>query len=321
MIKYEQGTMVNLKSWKEYANEIPLVAVVGLMGEWMTIYACMQQAIKNFDYVIVCGDGITPKAMKMFEKFMSDYSSQVKGRVHLLEMDKIDPWPWVAIARPGVLYEKLEDIPKKSWSKAGFKRFNYARSLFPNSILCSLHSDVIVFDDTGSRIKGRIATIENPFFDSEWFSMVSMYDKHHIAGIVDPISTPGNLVKHSHLRQRTWYDYPGDWGLMGYYASSMLSVGPDPQGSEAECFYPWSKKTQCEKKGFDDSIPHAVHYEWLREKYKDTEHRASEWRTAVLNNGSIDDPELSEKLKTVEDVYFPVKFYLDNSWILRIEET
>jgi hypothetical protein len=162
--------------------------------------------------------------------------------------------------------------------------------------------------------------MENPFFDSEWFSMVSMYDRYHIAGIVDPQSTPGNLAKHPHLKQRTWYDYPGDWGLMGYYASSMLSVGPDPQGSEAECFYPWSRKTQCEKKGFDDSVPHAVHYEWLRERYNGMNFKKNEWRTAVISEHTFNDQNLVEKLKSVENSYFPVKFYLDEEWNLRIEE-
>lgn len=312
--------MIEIEPWSQFSRRLPLVAVVGMMGEWMTIYACLQQAIKNFDYVIVVGDGVTPKAKQMFDRFMSDYDSVAKNRVSFVDLGDMDPWPWLAMPRPGVKYASIEEVPVKSWSKAGFKRFNHARAIFPNSILCSLHSDVVVFGDTGTRVRDRIAGMENPFFDSEWFSMVSMYDDRHIAGIVDSNSTPGNLGKHPALRQRTWYDYPGDWGLMGYYASSLLSVGPDPQGSEAECFYPWSRKTQCEKKGFDDSVPHAVHYEWLRERYNGTNHRDYEWRTAVTSESSFTDPDLTEKLKTIEDVYFPVRFHLDNEWTLRIEE-
>jgi hypothetical protein len=311
--------MIEIEPWSRFSRRLPLVAVVGMMGEWMTIYACLQQAIKNFDYVMIVGDTVTPRAKEMFDRFMSDYDSVARDRVSFIDLGELDPWPWVVMPRPNATYDKLEDVPVKSWSKAGFKRFNYARAIFPNSILCSLHSDVVVFGDTGSRIRDRIAGMENPFFDSEWFSMISMYDDKHIGGIVDPTSSPGNLKKHPEIKQRTWYDYPGDWGLMGYYASSMLSVGPDPQGHEAECFYPWSRKTQCEKKGFDDSVPHAIHYEWLRERYDGTNYKGIEWKIATTTDESFSDPALMEKLQTVKDVYFPVRFYLDENWTLRIE--
>jgi len=313
-----QGVMVPVTPWSEYSSRIPLVAVIGLMGEWMTIYACLQQAIKNFEYVIVCGDGVTPKAKEMFEKFMSDYSSQVQGRVQFIEMDAIDPWPWVAMARPGVTYSKISDIPMKSWSKAGFKRFNYARAVMPNSILCSLHSDVIVFDDTGKRVRERMMGIKDPFFDSEWYSMVTMNDRTKINSILSEDSGPGNHKGHPALRQRTTYDYPGDWGLMSIYASSMLSVGPDPGGHEAECLYPWSRVTQCEKKGCDTSVPHAVHLEWLRDSCRDRDFTPTAWKIIQRNWVEENDSELGDRLSVIDNVYFPVDFALDSNNVLRI---
>jgi len=314
------GAMVNIESWPSYVNRIPLVAVVGMMGEWMTIYACLQQAIKNFEYVIVCGDGVSPKAKEMFDKFMSDYASVVSGRVQFIEMDKIDPWPWVAMARPGVEYENIESIPMKSWSKAGFKRFNYARAIFPNSIMCSLHSDVVVFDGTGERIKNRMMSIKNPFFDSEWYSMVTMHDRKTVMSILSADSGPGNLKGHPALKQRKTYDYPGDWGLMSIYASSMLSVGPDPMGHEAECLYPWSRETQCEKKGCDTSVPHAVHFEWLRDSCRDKDFSNFSWKHIERDWIEKNDSDLGKQLHVIDDVYFPVNFKLDEKNILRISE-
>ena len=319
MIQSKTGIMIPVVPWSTYCNQIPLVAVVGLMGEWMTIYACLQQAIRNFDHVIVCGDGVSAHAKSMLDQFVSDHGETAKSKVHFIELGNIDPWPWVAMARPGARYERLDEVPMKSWSKAGFKRFNYARSLFPNSILCSLHSDVIVFDDTGARIRERISSIQDPFFDSEWFSMVTMHDKNNIISIVSSDSGPGNLKKDPGLMQRTTYDYPGDWGLMSIYASSLLSVGPDPGGHEAECLYPWSRKTQCEKKGHDISVPHAIHLEWLRDSCIGKDFSPYSWKTVKRSWVEENDLELGTRLKAIDDLYFPVKFEIDETHILRIE--
>jgi hypothetical protein len=310
--------MVPVMSWSEYCNKIPLVAVIGLMGEWMTIYACLQQAIKNFDYIVICGDGVSPQAKSMVERFISDYGESVKSKIHFIDLGEVDPWPWVAMARPGIKYDQVSEIPMKSWSKAGFKRFNYARALFPNSILCSLHSDVIVFDDTGNRVRERMSNIQDPFFESEWFSMVTMHDKNSVESILSPDSGPGNHKKHPALKQRTTYDYPGDWGLMSIYASSMLSVGPDPGGHEAECLYPWSRRTQCEKKGCDTSDPHAIHLEWIRESCRDRDFSNTSWKIVHRDWIHKNDPNLGDRMGIIDNLYFPVSFEIDNNNILRI---
>lgn len=319
MIQSDKGVMVPVVPWREYCNKIPLVAVIGLMGEWMTIYACLQQAIKNFDHIIICGDGVLPRTKSMVDRFISDHGESAKSNIHFIDLGEVDPWPWVAMARPGVRYDQVSEIPMKSWSKAGFKRFNYARALFPNSTLCSLHSDVIVFDDTGVRMRNRMSNIQDPFFESEWFSMVTMHDKNNIISIVSADSGPGNLNKDPGLSQRTTYDYPGDWGLMSMYASSLLSVGPDPGGHEAECLYPWSRKTQCEKKGHDTSVPHAIHLEWLRDSCIGKDFSPYSWKTVKRSWVEENDLELGTRLKVIDDLYFPVKFELDENHILRIE--
>jgi len=314
--------IVEKEKWSSFSKRLPAVAVVGLMGEWMTIYACLQQAIKNFDFVIVVGDGVSEKAEQKFDQFISDHKTLCEGRVSFYDLDELDPWPWLRFTRDKNVPESVEDIPAKCWSKAGFKRFNLARALFPNSLLFSLHSDVVVFSDSRDRMLKRLAEMENPLFDSEWFSMVSAYDFDNVAGILDPSSCPGNLIKHRDLRQRTVYDYPGDWGLMGYYASSLLSVGPDPQGAVAECFYPWNRKTQCEKKGFDTSEPHAVHFEWLRDRNIDKSYRDVLWKTIKISKDAPEDINLISRFNALkEECYFPVSFLLDENGILRIKES
>ena len=313
------SVILEREKWSSFCKRIPTVAVIGLMNEWMTIYACLQQAIKNFDHIVVVGDGVTEKAKQKYDKFISDYKSQVDGRIKFYELDELDPWPWLLFPREEKI-NSLEEIPVKSWSKAGFKRFNLTRALFPNALLFSVHADVAVFSDSKQRLVERLTSMENPLFDSEWFSMVSAYDFDSVAGIVDPSSTPGNLIKHRSLAQRTVYDYPGDWGLMGYYASSLLSVGPDPQGPMAECFYPWSRKTQCQKKGFDIEEPHAVHFEWLRDKNMNMDVSQYLWKTIRLSKDAPNDINLINRLKDIQaNCYFPVKFSLDDNGKLTIE--
>lgn len=311
--------IIEREKWSSFCRKLPTVAVVGLMGEWMTIYACLQQAIKIFDYIVIVGDGVTQEAKQKLDDFISDHKVQCQGRVNFYELDEVDPWPWLLFPRDDEA-KSMEDIPVKSWSKAGFKRFNLARALFPNALLFSVHADVAVFSDSKQRLIDRLSSMENPLFDSEWFCMVSAYDFDHVAGIVDPSSTPGNLMKHPALSQRTVYDYPGDWGLMGYYSSSLLSVGPDPQGPSAECFYPWSRKTQCQKKGFDTNEPHAVHFEWLRERNVNKDVSKDLWRTIRLSRDSSWDTNLINRLKDIQgNCNFPVKFFLEENGKLRIE--
>jgi hypothetical protein len=319
MIYSETGVMLEIEPWPIYASRIPLVAVIGLVGEWMTIYACLQQAIKNFDYIIICGDGVSPKAKEMVDRFILDHSS-IKNRIQFLDMDNIDPWPWTVMARPGIKYDSIDKVPIKAPSKACFKRINYAKTMFPNSITCSLHSDIVCFDGTGDRIRKRMIDIQDPFFDSEWYSMVAMNDKKTVMSVLSEDSGPGNHKGHPALRQRKTYDYPGDWGLMSIYASSILTVGPDPIGHETECLYPWSMKTQCEKKGCDTSIPHAIHFEWLRDSCRGKDFSNVAWKHIEREWLDKNDPELGNHLHVIDNVYFPVEFRIDKNNILRISE-
>lgn len=319
MIQTEKGTMIPVMSWEKYVDQIPLVAVMGLMSEWMTIYAVLQQAVKNFDHILICGDGVTPKTKFMLDKFLHDHKEEA-NKIHFIELGDVDPWPWVVMTRPGVKYESVSDIPVKSPAKATFKRFKYASAAFPNSILCSLHSDIIVFDDTGKRIKERMKNIKDPFFESEWYSMITMHDTQNICSILSEDSSPGNLKGHPALRQRTTYDYPGDWGLMSMYGSSLLSAGPDPGGHETECLYPWSRKTQCEKKGCDTSPPHAIHFEWIKDRCLNKDFSSTSWKIVKRNWLEENDIELFNRIKSIDDLYFPVEFRLDENFILRIKE-
>lgn len=310
--------MIELEKWEVYSKRLPLIGVIGLVNEWMTIYPCLQQAIKVFDEILVVGDSSTEKAKLYLEKFLSDYSSY-KNKIHFIDLGDIDPWPWLVFPRNGVHYNNVSEIPIKCSPKAGFKRFNYAKVNFPNTILCSVHSDIILFENSKQRIKDRMSKIENPFFDSEWFSMITMYDNNHIKTFLSEDSTIGNLKKDPNLNQRTIYDYPGDWGLMSYYSSSLLTIGPDPVINEFEVFYPWSKKTQCEKKGHDNSFPHAIHLEFIRDICKNKNFKNESWKILSLNDIK-DDINLIKEINILNDLNFDVTFKLNDSYELIIEE-
>ena len=309
------------EKWSNYCERLPLVAVIGLVNEWMTIYACLQQAIKVFDNILVVGDNADKKTIEYFERFTQDHGSMAQGRIQFVELSNFDPWPWISLYDPdNSTYKSAKDLPKKSQSKADYKRIALAKTMFGNSIVCSLHSDIIVFDDTGKRISERMSNIDNPFFDSEWFSMITLYDRQNAKTYLSKDSSPGNLKKDPNLTQRTLYDYPGDWGLMSMYGSSLLIPGPDPLYGHYGCLWPWSQKTQCQKKGQDSSFPHAIHLEYIRDRGKNKSFKNEAWSFWKTERFENEDPELHEKIKIMNDLNIPVDFWLDEENILRIEE-
>ena len=312
--------IVETAGWEEYSEKIPLVAYTGLVGETMTIYACLQQAVKIFDHILVFGDGPTKEALSMFEKFISDHSS-LKNKIQYIDQSNLDPWPWIAFMKTEIDWKdklnnktKLNEVMVKSWSKAAAKKYNVARALFPNSMLFSLHSDVILFNDSKERFRERIVEIKNPLFDSEWFSMNTCLDLDNIISICSQDSHAGNVKKHPDLAQRKVYDYPGDWGLMCTYGSSVLSIGPDPGGPEAECLYPWQKTTQCEKKGHDTNVPYAIHLEFWRESMQGKNFKHIDWKLVPIESLKYQDDILYQKYKDLDiknSLYFPKKLKLD----------
>ena len=290
--------MIPSDTWSNYCKKLPLVACVGLVDEWMTIYACLQNACEIFDHVVVCGDNASKRAVEYLEKYRSDFP-QNASKVEFIEMGHIDPWPWLRCPRPNKEYKTIDEVPVGSWAKAMNKRFNYTRAKYPNSLIFSLHSDVVMFLNARERLIERMSSMSNPFFDSEWFCMSYMADFDHINGPCIK-NADGTRSGHPTLKQRVWYDYPGDWGLSGCYSSSLLSVGPDPISSYAECFYPWSRVTQTEKKGHDVNPPYAAHMGWWKDNY-------ANWKLDVLENtvriDSIGDPLVRNE--DVRRCYFP----------------
>jgi len=312
--------MHELESWKNYCKKLPLVAVIGLVKEWMTIYPCLQQAIKVFDKILVVGDDATPKSLEQFKKFVSDYKTECDGKVEFIEMGNYDPWPWLSLYDAEINYGSVEELPKKSQSKADYKRINLAKSLHGNSIVCSLHSDIIIFEDSRQRIIERMSVIDNPLFDSEWFNIITLYDRKNAKTFISNNSSPGNLQKNPNLNQRYVYDYPGDWGLMSLYGSSILLPGPDPLYPFAGCLWPWSKKTQMQKKGQDNSATFAIHLEYIRDSGRNKSFDNDSWSFWKTERFEKEDPELHDKMKLLDELNFPVDFWLDESNVLRIEE-
>lgn len=306
--------MIQEHPWSDYCRELPLIACVGLMDEWMTIYACLQNASLIFDKIVVCGEGASERALLYLEKFKMDHPN-LSHKVDFVELGHYDPWPWLRCPRPEKNYGSIEEVPKGSWAKSMNKRFNWTRAKYPNSLLMSLHSDVIMYLDSRDRIYERFANMKNPFFDSEWFCMsyIVGFDKITAPHILD---VNGTKQRDPSLSQRVWYDYPGDWGLSGCYSSSLLSVGPDPVSSYAECFYPWNKETQCEKKGHDINPPYAAHLGWCKDTYANLPHHDP--KTFEL----ID--QLNDKFIRIQDItrcYYPNYIFLDDSGTFRYKNS
>jgi hypothetical protein len=302
--------MIEQSSWSEYCESLPLVACVGLVDEWMTIYACLQNACEVFDHVFVGGDNATPRAVSYLNKFVEDHP-HLANKVEFLEMGNIDPWPWLRCPRPGKTYNTIEEVPIGSWAKAMNKRFNYVRAKFPNALITSVHSDVIMFLNSRRRLVERFKNMKNPFLDSEWFCMsyIAGFDKITGPHVID---ANGQRSGSPELAQRVWYDYPGDWGLSGCYSSSLLTVGPDPVSTFAECFYPWSRETQCEKKGHDTNPPYAAHLGWCKDSYANVQHHDKNTFVEIV---SLEDPLI--RIEDVARCFYPNYLFLDEDGFFR----
>mgnify|MGYP001283375396 CR=1 FL=1 len=54
-------------NWGEFYNRFPLVCGINTYNNELTIYACLQQAVKNFHVVMVFDDGSTDNTIEMLE--------------------------------------------------------------------------------------------------------------------------------------------------------------------------------------------------------------------------------------------------------------
>jgi len=290
-------------NWKLKAQDIRCICGINTFNNELTIYACLQQAIKNFgsENVIVFDDGSTDNTLQYIEKFNKDYNSDIA----IGNVGEFDPWPNQKVERDhgpekGTLIET-----GKTHAKSKFKSWFLVKQNFPDAIYFSLEADVILVDDILVRARERIARWENPKMDCEFFNVVFTIDSDYVRPMC---STEESLEDRLEgITQRKIYDQPGDWTFACFWTGGELHIGPDPVWPYGACLFPWTQKTQCEKKGQDTDIPYGFHLYNYNNKSSDSDFSKS----LILAIQDLDDKDVDWPI--LKKVWFPKIFFLDEN--------
>lgn len=243
-----------MTEWKEKVENIDCVCGINVFNNELTIYACLQQAIKNFDSdkILVFDDGSSDNTILYIEKFNKENNTNIA----VYDVGAWDPWPNVKAAKD---HDKnfITEGGSKSHAKSKFKSWYLIKEKYPDAIYFSLEADVILVDNILHRAKDRISKWDDPDNDSEWFNIVFTIDDEYVRPMC---STEDSLEdKLPGITQRKIYDQSGDWNFACFWTGGKLQIGPDPVWPYGACLYPWLEKNQIYKKGQDIDTPYAFH--------------------------------------------------------------
>ena len=302
----------NTISWETYCRKLPLVCGLKTLNAEMTIYACLQQAYKQFDHVIITDDGSDDKTLEMIKKCTRDFDIR---NVSFADVSSYDPWPDQVIEKK----EGDHHIPRKSGkthAKAQHKNLQAVKQLAPNCIYVSLEDDVILFDNIRQRIYDRISRWEDPYTDCEFFNVSSIVDRNHtLLAIHEGKPLPG-------IRQRALYDNAGDWTCAAIWSQGQLQIGPDPVYAFGACLFPWTQKNQCGKKGQDNEMPFGFHMLNYRTSKEGFTYELND--PGLVRIDSLSEDSCGVDFEVLDRVWFPSKIKLEKTatkWIQKIEVT
>ena len=302
-----------MPGWPEHVRRLPLVCGLKTFNSELTIYACLQQAAHQFDFVLITDDGSTDRTLELIQKFCKDYSAPNVG---FADVSSIDPWPDQIIEQR----EGDHHIPRKgnkTHAKAQCKNYQFVKNNFPNCIYVSLEDDVILSDNVRSRIYNRLTKWSEPETDCEFFNITSVIDLEHTIEALHNYE-PGVPIPGMNFRKL--YDNAGDYTLAAWWTGGKIEVGPDPNYPFGACLFPWLEKNQCGKKGQCDDLPFGFHFMNYRAS-KDGHVYDDRLKVGIKRFDELNDPDVNTSV--FERVWFPKKMYLDRSediWYQRLEK-
>lgn len=287
------------KNWPSICTKFPLICGINTYNNELTIYACLQQAVKNFHKVIIFDDGSTDKTFAYINKFIEDYSPR---NLMVMSVDHIDPWPEQEIKKDHGPNEGV--LMKKTHAKSKRKSHDIVKANFPNAFYVSLEADVICFDGITKRIYERISKWDDPIRDVEFFNVVMTIDRDNFRAVT---ASEDEWITPMGINQRGPCDHPGDWTLACFWNAGITEIGPDPSFPYGACTFPWSSKVQTLKKGQDIDYPFAFHMVSYNNNCLESDYSDSlTYTREQLADKSID-------YNTLDKVWFPKEFKLDEN--------
>ena len=299
-------------NWNEYCRKFPLICGIKTLNAELTIYAVLQQACHQFDYVVITDDGSTDKTREMIQKFVDDHDAK---NVMAIDVSKFDPWPDQKIEKREGDHHVIRPAGQ-THAKAQCKSYEFIKQNFANCMYVSLEDDVVLYDNVRSRIYNRLANWKEPFTDVEFFNVTSMIDREHTVEALHNYE-PGIPIPGMNFRRL--HDNAGDYTLAAWWTGGDIKVGPDPNYPFGACLYPWLEKNQCGKKGQCNDKPFGFHLMNYRAS-KDGYEYDDRLKVGIKRFDEIIDKDIDPTI--IDKLWFPKEMYLDKSadkWYQRIK--
>ena len=65
-------------NWSTLCRKFPLVCGLKTFNAELTVYACLQQAYKIFDHIVITDDGSDDRTLEMIQKCVDDFGSTLR---------------------------------------------------------------------------------------------------------------------------------------------------------------------------------------------------------------------------------------------------
>lgn len=299
-----------LDNWKTKAKSIDCICGINTFNNELTIYACCQQAVKNFgsNNVFVFDDGSTDKTLEYIENFNKENNCNIQ----VLSVGSFDPWPDQKVERDHGPEKGMLIETGKTHAKSKFKSWYAVKSNFPDAIYFSLEADVILVDNALERARERISLWDDPSMDCEFFNVVFTIDSDYVRPMCSTEDSLDDRLEG--ITQRKVYDQPGDWTFACFWTGGKLQIGPDPVWPYGACLFPWTQKNQCQRKGQDTDIPYGFHLYNYNNKSLDGDYSNS----LILKITDLDDNDVDWSI--LKSTWYPKVLKLDKDLKRYVEE-
>jgi len=189
-----------MTTWKEFSKTVPWIATIETNNNDWTIYACLQQATKQFNAVLVVDNGSTDKTFLEIDRFVR---REKPKNLQIFDLNSFDVWPDLQLDR-------------KIKSKSSFRAFSIAKKIATKGMWVSIDPSIILFDDARIKIQSHI---------EEWIDPFKSYNHFNSIRVIDPWT----IQKHQEFTE-------DNWKITSAWLGGNLSIAPNASNQQIPQF-------------------------------------------------------------------------------------